>query len=148
MLPINVMKANHYWLFAIAVCLCQCETTSDPSVDSIGFSPKRAERERLEPRRRELARLKEETAAEQIESRRLKLAVGDEERALAGARREQNQVNRTLTQAQSRQNRIKRALPAAQQQQEDARRLIQERDHTQQDVDDLSEILLRQLESH
>jgi septal ring factor EnvC (AmiA/AmiB activator) len=72
------IKLFHYGTLSCLVVLlfAGCASTADPRVDSIGFDPRRAERERLDPMREQLANEEDDTSAEHIRSITLRSTLG------------------------------------------------------------------------
>jgi uncharacterized protein involved in exopolysaccharide biosynthesis len=118
-----------------------CATTGDPNVDTIGFSPARAERERLAPRRAELRREESSAEAERIRALTLKQQLNDDE-----TRRQLNEDSIRRVRAQQATSerelaRLNEEVAASRARGETDDQLIRERDARQKEVDRLTEVL-------
>ncbi|HEV2805017.1 MAG TPA: hypothetical protein VGW57_08825 [Chthoniobacterales bacterium] len=125
-----------------------CATpTGDPNLDSIGFSPAKAERERLAPRRADLRREESSAEAERIRALTLKQQLNDDE-----TRRQSNEdsIRRVRAQQVTSERelaRLNEEVSASRARGETDDQLIRERDARQKEVDRLTAVL-RELLRH
>lgn len=124
-----------------------CASTGDPMEDSIGFSQERAERERLGPRRAHLAQEQESTEAERIRSVTIQKRINDEHDVRHAAEGELHQGRAQKKAAQQRLQATEAQLRAAEAQGEEDRALIERRDREQNEVDRLTHLIEKILET-
>ena len=130
-----------------AVLFTGCATTGDPNVDSIGFSPERAERERIAPRQARLRREEGGAEAERIRSLTLKQRLQESERAHHSDEGDIRRLKAQIAAGERELESLKSQVASARAGGEETDRLIQERDSRQAEVDRLSAILYRILQN-
>ena len=123
-----------------------CQSSGDPRRDDIFFSPERAEREQLAPRRAQLAREQTGSEAERIRELTLKRRL-----SMAAAARQSGDASlqrlRARQEARMRElAQLKRQVAEAQARGRVDRDLIKARDQRQTEVDQLTAELARRLE--
>lgn len=124
-----------------------CATTGDPNVDTIGFSPERAQRERLAPRHARLQREEGSAEAERIRSLSLKQELQQNENRRQS---DEDAIRRLRAQKASSERELESLnvqVAAARARGEEDDRLIQERNLRQDEVDRLSAMLHRLLQN-
>ncbi len=124
-----------------------CATTSDPNVDSIGFSPERAERERIAPRQARLQREAGGAEAERIRSLALKQELQQNENRRQS---DENAIRRLRVQIAAGERELKsldNQVAAVRARGEEDDRLIQERNLRQDEVDRLTAMLHQLLQN-
>ena len=124
-----------------------CASTGDPMEDSIGFRRERAERERLAPRRAHLAQEQESTEAERIRSVTIQKRISAASDARYAADGELHQARAQRNAAQQRLQAIEAQIPAAEAQGEEDRALIERRNREQAEVDRLTHLIEKILET-
>jgi predicted nucleic acid-binding Zn-ribbon protein len=131
-----------------SVLLCTgCATTSDPSVDSIGFSPERAQRERIAPRQAQLQREAGGAEAARIRSLSLKQELQQNENRRQS---DEDAIRRLRVQIAAGERELKslnNRVAAIRARGEEDDQLIQERNLRQAEVDRLSAMLHRILQN-
>jgi hypothetical protein len=122
-----------------------CATTGDPNVDSIGFSPERAETERIAPRQARLRREEGGAEAERIRSLTLKQKLQESE---TSPQSDEGEIRRLRAQIAADERELKSLnsqVAAARARGEADDQLIRERDFRQAEVDRLYAMLYRLL---
>lgn len=124
-----------------------CASTGDPNVDSIGFSPERAQRERLAPRQARLQREEGGAEAERIRSLALKQELQQNENRRQS---DEDAIRRLRVQIAAGERELKslnNQVAAVRARGEEDDRLIQERNLRQDEVDRLTAMLHRLLQN-
>jgi predicted RNase H-like nuclease (RuvC/YqgF family) len=124
-----------------------CASTSDPNVDSIGFSPARAERERIAPRQARLWREEGGAEAERIRSLALKQKLRENENQRQSDEDEIKRLRAQIAAGERELKTLNDRVAAARGRGEENDRLIHERNLRQAEVDRLSAILYRLLQN-
>lgn len=124
-----------------------CASTGDPNVDSIGFSPERAQRERLAPRQARLQREEGGAEAERIRSLALRQKLQESQNTPQSDEGAIRRLRAQIAAAERELESLKSQVATARARGEETDRLIQERDLRQAEVDRLSAMLYRILQN-
>lgn len=147
MIPMKRVTKTFLTGLGFALLSTGCATTGDPNVDSIGFSPERAERERIAPRQARLRREEGSADAERIRSLTLKQKLQESERTPHADEGAIMRLRAQIAAGERELEGLKSQVAAARARGDETDRLIQERDFRQAEVDRLSATLYRILQN-